>query len=62
MQEGDLLAFHIATEIADRGAVRCSYNRVNGVCACENSYLLRDTLKRDSGFKGFVLSDWGATT
>ena len=37
----------------------CSYNRINGVYACENPYILRDTLKRDWGFKGFVLSDWG---
>jgi beta-glucosidase len=29
--------------------------------ACENSYLLNDVLKRDWGFKGFVMSDWGAT-
>jgi len=59
MQESDLLAFHIGIKIADPGAVMCSYNRINGVYACENPYILRDTLKRDWGFKGFVLSDWG---
>lgn len=61
MQESDLLAFHLAIDIAHPGAVMCSYNRVNGVYACENPYILRDTLKRDWGFKGFVLSDWGGT-
>jgi beta-glucosidase len=61
MQESDLLAFHIAIKIADPGAVMCSYNRINGVYACENPYILRDTLKQDWGFKGFVLSDWGGT-
>jgi beta-glucosidase len=61
MQESDLLAFHIAIDIAHPGAVMCSYNRVNGVHSCQNTYLLRDTLKRAWGFKGFVLSDWGGT-
>ncbi len=61
LQESDLLAFHIAIQIANPGAVMCSYNRVNGVHACENPYILHDTLKCDWGFKGFVLSDWGGT-
>ncbi len=61
MQESDLLAFHIAISIANPGAVMCSYNRVNGDYACENSYTLRDVLKNEWGFKGFVLSDWGGT-
>ncbi len=61
MQESDLLAFHIAISIANPGAVMCSYNRLNGDFACENSYTLRDVLKKDWDFKGFVLSDWGGT-
>jgi beta-glucosidase len=61
MQESDLLAFHIAISIADPGAVMCSYNRINGDHACENSYILRDVLKKEWDFKGFVLSDWGGT-
>jgi beta-glucosidase len=61
MQESDLLAFHIAISIANPATVMCSYNRVNGDYSCENSYLLRDVLKNDWGFKGFVLSDWGGT-
>jgi len=61
MQESDLLAFHIGISIANPGAVMCSYNRVNGDFACENSYTLRDVLKKDWDFKGFVLSDWGGT-
>jgi len=59
--ESDLLAFQIAIKIADPGAVMCSYNRINGDYACENPYILRDTLKKEWGFKGFVLSDWGGT-
>ena len=61
MQETDLLAFHIAISIANPGAVMCSYNRINGDFGCENSYTLRDVLKKDWGFKGFVISDWGGT-
>ncbi len=61
LQESDLLAFHIAISIANPGAVMCSYNRINGDYACENSYLLRDVLKKDWGFKGFVISDWAGT-
>ena len=61
MQESDLLAFHIAISIANPGAVMCSYNRINGDFACEDPYTLRDVLKKDWGFKGFVISDWGGT-
>ena len=61
MQESDLLAFHIAIGIANPGAVMCAYNRINGDFACENSYTLTDVLKKDWGFKGFVMSDWGGT-
>jgi len=61
MQASDLLAFHIAISIANPGAVMCSYNRINGDFGCENSYTLRDVLKKDWGFKGFVISDWGGT-
>src|SRR3984885_8566188 len=61
MQESDLLAFHIAISIANPGAVMCSYNRINGDFGCENPYTLHDVLKKDWGFKGFVISDWGGT-
>jgi beta-glucosidase len=59
MQESDLLAFHIGIQIANPGAVMCSYNRINGDYACENTYNLHDVLKKDWGYKGFVISDWG---
>jgi beta-glucosidase len=61
MRETDLRAFEIALQVSDAGGVMCSYNRVNGDFACENSYLLTDVLKKDFKFKGFVLSDWGGT-
>jgi beta-glucosidase len=61
MRMSDLLAMQLALEQSDAGSVMCSYNRVNGDYACENAWLLNDVLKHDWGFKGFVMSDWGAT-
>ncbi len=57
----DLLAFQFASEVGDPGSVMCSYNIVNGKHACENDWLLTDVLKADWGYKGYVMSDWGAT-
>ncbi|WP_242186620.1 glycoside hydrolase family 3 C-terminal domain-containing protein [Sphingomonas sp. CARO-RG-8B-R24-01] len=57
----DLLAFQLAIERATPGSIMCSYNRVDGTHACENSWLLTDVLRGDWGFKGYVMSDWGAT-
>jgi beta-glucosidase len=56
----DLLAFQIAIEQGDPGSVMCSYNLVNGVHACQNDWLLNQVLKKDWGYRGFVMSDWGA--
>ena len=55
----DLLAFEVALDDSQPGAVMCAYNKVNGVYACENEYLLNQVLKRDWAFSGFVMSDWG---
>ncbi len=60
MRQSDLLAFELAMERGKPGSVMCSYNLVNGRWACENDYLLNKVLKHDWGFKGFVMSDWGA--
>jgi beta-glucosidase len=61
MREIDLLAFEIAIKDSGVGTVMCAYNRVNEVYSCENDYLLNEVLKKDWGFKGWVMSDWGAT-
>jgi beta-glucosidase len=61
MRESDLLAFQIALKDSGAGAVMCSYNMINGAYGCENTYTLTDVLKKDFAFKGFVISDWGAT-
>jgi beta-glucosidase len=59
MRESDLLAFELALETGNPGAVMCSYNLVNGTYACSNGHLLNDILKDDWHFKGWVMSDWG---
>jgi beta-glucosidase len=59
--ESDLLAFEIGVTKGHPAAVMCSYNRVNGDFACENEWLLKDVLKKDWKFPGFVVSDWGGT-
>lgn len=40
----------------------CSYNRINGVYASENPWLLTDVLRKEWGFEGYVMSDWGAVS
>ncbi len=60
-RESDLLAFEISIGIAEPSGVMCAYNRVNSDFSCENDWLLNQVLKKDFGFKGWVLSDWGGT-
>jgi beta-glucosidase len=56
-----LPAFKAAVQEADVWNVMSAYNKVNGVHCGENDYLLDQVLKREFGFKGFVVSDWGST-
>lgn len=59
LRETDLLAFQIAIEAGEPGAVMCAYNRINGDYACEHDFLLNKVLKGDWGYRGWVMSDWG---
>ena len=43
------------------GSVMCSYNRLNDTYSCENNSTLNTDLRDRLGFKGYVMSDWGAT-
>lgn len=61
-RESDLLAFQIAIEQGRPGSVMCAYNLVNGDKACGNDRLLNGVLKKDWGYKGWVMSDWGAVS
>ena len=60
-RESDLLAFEIAIERSQPGAVMTAYNKVNGDYAGGNAVLINDVLKGDWGYRGWVMSDWGAT-
>jgi beta-glucosidase len=60
-QEVYLPAFETAVKQGHVGSVMCSYNRINSVYACENPTYLTDYLKKQFGFTGFVMSDWGGT-
>jgi len=53
-------AFKAAVQKANTYSIMGGYNRVNGTYANENKYLLTDVLKKDWGFDGIVISDWGA--
>jgi beta-glucosidase len=53
--------YEAAVKQGRAGSVMCSYNRINGTYACENRNTLTTILKKQFGFTGFVMSDWGAT-
>jgi beta-glucosidase len=59
-RESDLLAFEIAIDRGNPGAVMCAYNHFNGPFSCSSDFLLDKVLKQDWGYRGFVMSDWGA--
>jgi beta-glucosidase len=56
-----LPAFEAAVKEAGVWAVMCAYNRLNGIYACEHPDLLDKTLRGSWGFRGLVMSDWGAS-
>lgn len=60
MREIYMPAFEAAVKESQPWTVMCSYNRINGIYAAENKYLLTDVLRDEWGFDGIVVSDWGA--
>ena len=56
-----LPVFEASVKQCGAGSVMSSYNKVNGPWACENPTLLTTILKKELGFDGFVMSDWGGT-
>lgn len=51
-------AFKAAVKEANVGSVMTSYNLLNGVHTAQSTYLIGQTLRRDWGFRGIVMSDW----
>ncbi|MGW1269846.1 glycoside hydrolase family 3 C-terminal domain-containing protein [Streptomyces sp. NPDC002491] len=60
LREIYLPAFERTVRESAPATVMCSYNKVNGVRASENRWLLTDVLRTEWGFDGYVVSDWGA--
>src|SRR6266496_2024831 len=61
MREIYLPVFEAAVKEAHVGAIMDSYNLTNGQHMSQNKYLLTDVVRKEWGFDGIIMSDWGAT-
>ena len=56
-----LTGFEIAVKEGKAKSIMTSYNEINGVYANENKHLLQEILRKEWGFDGIVITDWGAS-
>jgi beta-glucosidase len=56
-----LPAFKATVQEGKVASVMTSYNLVNGIHTSQHDYLINQVLKKEWGFKGFVMSDWVST-
>ena len=61
LQEIYYPAFKAAVQESDAWSIMSCYNKVNGIYGSENKHLLKEVLMDEWGFRGFVVTDWGAT-
>jgi len=61
LREIYLPAYKAAVQRGNVHSVMAAYNKFRGHYCSESDYLLNEILKKEWGFKGFVVSDWGAT-
>lgn len=59
LREIYLTGFEIAVKEGGAKSIMSSYNEVNGIYANENKHLLLDILRKEWGFDGIVITDWG---